>query len=227
MADQPNPPPAPPPGPDFASFERRCPKCRQLVGDDFWCPECSSAKPTFVFTGLFLAVGVLGAYAQDLMRSAAAVKAAMVFGLSGVCLYGLYALLAHRARWRALVQDNPALVAERIREKQERLARRDQFLGFAPAPPDGPVCPCCRSVLDGQGWCFRCAKRRQNQLLVGVSLGSMVLGTGACSLAYAPSQGPLERVLGYLGPILFVGVPFVCFLLSARRPRRAERKHDE
>lgn len=223
MADQPNPPP----GPDFASFERRCPKCRQLVGDDFWCPECSSARPTFIFTGLLVATSVLAACANDLMRSATAAKAATLICLSGVGFYGLWAVLSHRARWRALVKDNPALVAARANEKQARLAQRDRLSGFAPVPPGGPACPRCRSVLDGQGWCFKCAKRRQNQLLIGVSVGSMVIGTGACSLAFAPSPGPLERVLGYLGPILFVGVPFACFLLSARRPRRAGRNPDE
>lgn len=225
MTEPPVPPP--PPGPDFGTFERRCPKCRQLVGEDFWCPECSSSRPTFIFCALLILVTALAANSSQVLLSATAAKAASLLGLSGVGLYGLYALLSHQSKWRALVRENPALIAARADEKQARLAQRSWLTAPSESPLAGPPCPVCRSVLDGQGWCFKCAKRRQNQMLIGISIGGMALGAGACSLGFVPSPGPLASVLPYLGQCLFVGVPLACFLVSARKPRRPKRSSDE
>jgi len=219
--------PSPPPGPDFGTFERRCPKCRQLVGQDFWCPDCSSSRPTFIFCGLLILVTALAANSSQVLLSATAAKAASLLALSGVGIYGLYALLSHRAKWLALVRDNPALITARTLEKQLRLAQRDRLPFVVATPPAGPACPRCRSVLDGQGWCLTCAKRRQTTLLVAVAGASMFLGYGTCSLSYAAPVGRLASVLPGVGTFLFLGVPFICFLIGARKPRRPNGRPDE
>ena len=47
------PPPLPPTvGNDYRSIERRCRKCGQPVGEDYWCEQCAAKRQRLLLTNV-------------------------------------------------------------------------------------------------------------------------------------------------------------------------------
>lgn len=166
---------------DYSHLHHRCPKCRQVVADDGYCPDCDLKKLTYTVLGVvgFLLVGMSLFSALPPIIGSVTVTALYNIGVSACVVVAVVGIVLYESRKRASEKRFPQVTANRKLEWQARTAVRAYEMTSPPVVLGKKQCPTCGNPLDDTDWCWKCAKKRQSRTTL-MLMTIPAIGFGAC-----------------------------------------------